>query len=747
MRFKGTTQEQRQKAATTDLADMENLAARMRAIIATLPPHDLLGYIQTQRVLKSMFASDKEGQQEMDEEPDDVISDTQFLLEYVHAVLASDSGVSESAFDETACVELMELSKKLRTQSIIHAMTTSADVEDGAFGPDTAELQFRAKFNWVMLRGNRYQVLEGEFFAYVLAPHDDMLRDAYGVGADKIAIGFQEMANAARAGHADAFAEVAKQFDAAQAYADEQGKPFGDVAEDWMKEHADEMRVTALAMDDMVRGGISNVSRHTQLPKELLADLAYQRGEETEFFATGPYAGTPYRTLPARKKPLIQLGEDYYAVDPCFARDAGYRALLWNLLNRKPDYKKTFEARQKTLGEAAFAELLSAQLCDATVHQEVYYRDPISKQWVENDTLILIDDVLFLVEAKAGAAATIASPALDFDRHAQAVQDLLVKAYRQCKRFFEYLSSAEEVPIFRRTDKNYVECGRLRRSDYRVMFPIGLTVESFSPFSAYCKELPEIVPLLGRHAFISLSVDDLFVLRRFLPTLGEFCHYMEVRQAVAGIRGAHLFDELDHLGAYICKNRFDLEIAEQQRGEHHPGLIIWDGMSKEVDSHFQGEGWETRPVPTQSYPEDVSRLLYSLDKTGAGGWLSADSHIRDYDEETRAELAKMLGKCCESLNGNPARYFLIGGSPPLFVWIQRADVPLDWSQMQDKASAAALAVQATDTVGLIVAAHTAGDVVDTRRFDISVPKARTADNKRIYEDAKRMSSRFVKLGL
>jgi len=109
--------------------------------------------------------------------------------------------------------------------------------------------------------------------------------------------------------------------------------------------------------------------------------------------------------------------------------------------------------------------------------------------------------VLVLVEAKAGAAATIASPVSDFSRHVQAVQDLVIKAYRQCKRFFDYLGFADEVAIFTRTGDRYVERGRLRRSEYRVMFPVGLTVESFSPFSAMCKELPEIVPLLGKHAF------------------------------------------------------------------------------------------------------------------------------------------------------------------------------------------------------------------------------------------------------
>ncbi|MEP2472288.1 hypothetical protein [Roseobacter sp.] len=104
------------------------------------------------------------------------------------------------------------------------------------------------------------------------------------------------------------------------------------------------------------------------------------------------------------------------------------------------------------MSEAAFADILSAQLPGANVFQEVYYKDPTTKQWSENDTLALIDDVLILVEAKAGAAATIASPELDFGRHAQSVQDLVLKAYKQCDRFFRYLNSADEVPLYQRIE-------------------------------------------------------------------------------------------------------------------------------------------------------------------------------------------------------------------------------------------------------------------------------------------------------
>jgi hypothetical protein len=727
------------KTAASLLKDMETTAARMRELIVAMPPHDLLGYIYAQRMMKAMAGQRTTQEQHEADGPDDLINENQFLLEYVHAILASDAAPAEMIFDEAQCAELFELGSKLREQAMFFAMATSADTKDGVFGPDTADIEFRAKSTWVMLRGNRYQVLEGEFYRYVLAPHNDVLKEVYGVGAADIAEGFQAMADATRSGHANAITEMMKQFEAVQAFAAAQDKPLENVTEAWIAANAEQSKTAGRAMDDMFRGGIANVSRHTKLPPTLLADLAYRRGEETEFFAAGDFAGTPYRTLPARKKPLIQLGSGYYAVDPCFTRDAGYRALLYNLLQRKPDYKKTFEYRQKTMSEAAFADILAAQLPSATVFQEVYYKDPASKQWSENDTLILVDDVLFLVEAKAGAAATIASPALDFGRHVQSVQDLVLKAYKQCERFFCYLNSADEVPLYHLVGGKYEEFGRVRRSDYRVMVPIGLTVESFSPFSAYCKELPQVEPLLGKHAFISLSIDDLFVLKRFLPTPGSFAHYMEVRQAVAGIRQAHLFNELDHLGAYLKKNRFDQDIADQLKGGK-VNMLIWDGMSDIIDRSFEGEDWESMPFPTQDFPEEVLKLLEALNATRARGWLSAESNIRDLGEESRNNLAKILSDLRQTLNQHPARYFILSGDgKPLFVWLQQHDQQIDWKKVNDKASAAALAVKASNVIGVVAEVGTAGTYHQAQSFAVHISTARTEENAHIYEDAAQMA--------
>lgn len=737
-------EQMRKEAVANLLKDMERTAADMRTLIVGMPPEELLGYIYAQRLMKNMAGIDQPSEEYDSGVPDDTINEIQFLLEYVHAVLASDAEPGEVKFDEAKCVELFALSSKLKEQAMFFAMGSSVDTENEDFGPDTADIEFQIKSTWVLLRGNRYQVLEGEFYSYVLAPHDDVLKEVYGVGAIDIAEGFQDMANATRTGHAEAAEEMMRQFEAAQEFALEQEKPLEDVMEEWVAANVDQSEAAGRAMDDMLRGGTANVSRHTKLPLELLADLAYRRGEETEFFAEGDFTGTPYRTLPARKKPLIKLGADYFAVDPCFTRDAGYRALLFNLLQRKPDYKKSFIDRQKIMSEGAFPAILTEQLPGAVVYQEVYYKDPATNQWSENDTLVLIDDVLYLIEAKAGAAATIASPALDFRRHTQSVQDLVLKAYKQCERFFNYLNSADEVPLYSRADGKYHECGRIRHSDYRVMLPIGLTVESFSPMSTFCKELPEVEPLLGKHAFISMSIDDLFVLKRILPTPGMFAHYMEVRQAVAGMKRAHLFDEFDHLGAYITKNRFDEDIADQFR-EGEANMVVWDGMSNVIDRSFEGKSWEDNPIPMQEFPNELLMLLEALDNTCSQGWLSAESLIRNYGEQARKDLAKLLSDLGETIGQHPERYFAFAGDGQLlFVWMQSSEHAAEWKRINDKASAAALCTKSPDVVGVFIEVGKGHTYKNAQCFKIDTPSEQTAKNAHIFDDAKRMSLKTKK---
>jgi len=706
---------------------MEALAEELRVLIAAQPPKELLGYLYGQLLLGQTF-SKKEGGEHP--EPSQ-IDDNQFLLEYVHAALAATAPVATGRLDEAQAAKICQLALELRATALGYCIFSAAGTASGAFGPSTRDVEFRAKSAWVTLRGNRYQVLEEEFYNYVLAPHDSALQRVYGASAAQIAAGFQRIADAARTGHMRAADAMEKHIEAAFAYS-----RANDVSMDEaVQAQPENLAAAQSAVSDLLFGGVCNVSKHAALPNALLEDLSFAPGEDQAFFAPGEHCGTPFRTLPARKKPLIQLDDGYYATDLCFIRDSGYRALLYHLQRRYPDYRAEFKDRQQTMSEAAFITIFGPQLTAASCLQNVWYR--VGGDWFENDLLVLVDDVLLLVEAKAGAAASIASPELDFARHIQSVQELIVKAYTQCQRFFEYLASADEVPVY---NANRVEISRLRRKHFRVLLPIGLTVESYSPFSAMCKELPGITPLLGRHAFISLSIDDLLVLKRFLPTTGELMHYLEVRQQVAAIPRANLFDELDHLGAYLTKNRFDQELRAQL--SDGATLLVWDGMSHLVDRHFEDAKWETQPVPAQSYPEELQQLLAALNCTRSSGWLALDSWIRDRGGEGRQELADALSRCRQTLGAYVHRYFFLIDSPALFCWLQREGTSVDVDEFQRKLEAARLAA-GTDNI-LVLMAH--GDpktgYARAERFPLP-PASPGGPSEAVRADAERMKQRVV----
>ncbi len=109
------------------------------------------------------------------------------------------------------------------------------------------------------------------------------------------------------------------------------------------------------AISDVFHGGICNLSRHTRFCESLLQDLSYLPGGDSDFFSDGDFSGTPLRTLPARVRPGIRLGEEYYVTDGQFVRDSAYRAIQRGLLARQPAYREEWNRRQKDLVEHALA--------------------------------------------------------------------------------------------------------------------------------------------------------------------------------------------------------------------------------------------------------------------------------------------------------------------------------------------------------------------------------------------------------
>jgi hypothetical protein len=736
----GDEKTRRLEKVESDLrAEMEKDADLIRALIAAQPPTSLLGYLWSQFFMGALRQHQDGG---AEAGPDkDLIKEFQFVLEYVHAVWSAHEGAfAEGQLDEAKAKDLFKICKKLSNTAMFYAMASSQLRKFNEFGDVTPDVEFQAKSTWTLIRGHRYQVLEREFFEFALAPHQDALKKAYGIGAAEIAAGMQRIADTIRGGYSGAASTLFEGFDQSQHLIADRGLSLEDtIAKIKAEKEGFEERLSG-ALKDMFFGGICNVSKHTKLPDPLLQDMGYEPGAEKNFFADGEFKGTPYRTLPARIRPLVKLEDGYYATDGQFVRDSAYRSIQRGLIARQPDYKEGWNKNQKAMTETGFAKIFAQQLRGCSLYEEVYFKDANTGEWVETDLVGVIDDTLFIIEAKAGVMM-MQSPATNFASHLRTIRELVLKAYRQCKRFLEYLTSGVYMPIYRLREAKYEEVAKLNLNTFRRVLPIGLTVEAFTPFSAMCKQIPEVKPILAKHPFISMSVDDLFVLCRFLSTGGELFHYLEVRQAIAGIPQAIIFDEMDHLGAYVVRNRFDQDIHEQLK---KADLVAWDSFSDRIDRHFEQEDWETAPVPHQEYPQWVAAVLARLDRDRPKGWMRIDAEIRNYDGESRNKLNSLLQQMADTLPRSPVRRMLFGDEHPIQIWLTTQIGSPSPAEMQRQGETSCLASNRPSVSVLRLQCDANGTLLVSNCMLVTTPPMLRIDFTRLKAEAERQMSQFNK---
>ena len=645
-------------AAAADLrAELERLGERACELIASQPPRSLLGYLWSKHFVGILSDAREKG----DEYRPDKIKgeELQFVLEYVHAAWSCTAELAddEAPLDQAKVATLFETLEELREKALLfgqlHAMASIGSTGD----PRRGGLTILALGAWSNLRGRRHETLDAEFLGLLLKPHDGALRRSYGMGAEAIAASVQAIADSTRKGLGEAAESLVH---AAQRWRGKGGSG-GEAG-------ADTVAAGIAAYDDLLRGGICSLSRHTDLTQPLLEDLSYVPGENKEFLGPGAFRATPFRALPGLVKPGIKLGGEYFVTDGQFVRDVAYRTIQRGLLNRDPAYRQGWNDRQQRLMESAFTTIFARQLRGAKRYAAAYYREAGTGNWAETDLLVVYEDVLLIVEAKAGVLP-MHSPAADFDGHMKRVEGLIVSAYRQCSRVMEALTAAGALPIYELRNGRYEQIAELQMRDFRTVLPIGLTVEAMSPFSTCLSSLEGIKSLPEGHAFMSMSVDDLLVLNRFLRTPGELLHYLEVRQGAVSVPDVIVIDEMEYLGAYIAENRFD-KVLERQR-ESRRG-VIWNAYSDVVDRYFEGENAGKGPVTRQEFPAALSDVLGFVNRRRPQGWLELDAVIRNLGGDERKNLSLGIDGLKQTLNENPYRRMLMFNGMPLLVWVCRS---------------------------------------------------------------------------
>lgn len=218
MAVPGMSEEERKQSEERSRIKMERLSSHLKDLIRQLPPRELLGYIWSTTTVAGMLADGDERAHHRAE-----LTTVQFVLEYVHAVLVSFPAGGEGAFKEEVVAEIFKVAEELRATTMGFCLFRAIGADDGIFGERTGLMLQSVLSNWILMRGNRYGGLEEEFYTFVLELHDQILREAYGIGASEIAAGIQAAVNSLAGGQTNAVDQMEALMEAAAKAEAEQG--------------------------------------------------------------------------------------------------------------------------------------------------------------------------------------------------------------------------------------------------------------------------------------------------------------------------------------------------------------------------------------------------------------------------------------------------------------------------------------------------------------------------------------------
>ena len=472
------------------------------------------------------------------------------------------------------------------------------------------------------VRGKRYQFVEKEYFTALLAPHNEIFNQLFGLSANDIIEGIVKLEYALSQRGFDDIKKFCEMFKESQSTCYENFKSCID------KQHKLEQSLCSTVFGSK----LNNVIDVTGWPEQFVKEFSYECGQETSFFSHDEYAGWPSIDLPIQKRPFIKIDKQYYCFDYHSFIDNFYRAIQKAVTRLLPNYR--WSDKQQNASETMVADIFKKILPGCTIYQNNFYPQNKSlKNMAENDLMVVYYDVIIVVEVKAGSFVWTA-PFTDFESHITSYKALIEKSDNQCKRTFDYLSS-NNTAILYNEDKS--KKAQISMTSIQDIYTMSVTMDNIGEIAAKAEKVNFLNLKCNT---ISIAVDDLMVYQNYFDSPLKFLHFLKQRRMATENESLALNDELDHLGMYIHHNCYALPNDNLKK---HSRIFAF-GYREDLDKYFcQLYHPELRPQkPAQSLPKYFEQILEWLNSSNLNNKIRIANYLLDFSADAKENLSNRI---------------------------------------------------------------------------------------------------------
>ncbi len=348
---------------------------------------------------------------------------------------------------------------------------------------------------------------------------------------------------------------------------------------------------------------------------------------------------------PFIEKPLIKEEGRYY----CFAPILMFRRMgdileSWIREKDKKYYQTRFLDSRAEYLEDKSLEYFSKILPGAEVFGKLFYEinEDGKTMRVETDGLILFDENIFVIEAKAGSLSTSARRG-SIDRTKRDIRELIDHAYEQAIRTKKYIMDSSS-PRF--TYKEGSEALVIRdKAKYRNIYLCNITMEHLGHLSTQLNSLKSLKLIRGKEWPWSVFINDLRVISEVIESPSEFLLFLKRRIRANDYPQFRSADELDFLMFFFKDGLYFEDGVMNEADRYTP-----HAYTEELDRYYSYKAGmvSSGKKPQLGISKDYKKFIYEIENTGKHGFTRITTFLLSFDWEEQQRILKMINELSDS---------------------------------------------------------------------------------------------------
>lgn len=445
-------------------------------------------------------------------------------------------------------------------------------------------------------RGVMYQCHQIDILYSLIRPHNEIFKKLFDLTVDEFMLGIKAIGNSIVHGKIDEYRKIA------QIYKEFIGINPKELESKSISEIMDQLSKKYNININILQGTEAyDVKKITGWNDKIIDAFSLNIGKNSDFLEDKLYGGWPIQNLPILYKPFIKIGGKSFCFDYYNLFDNLYRSTQKNIKELDNTYTTKWAEIQKEASEAEVEKLFKRLLPACTTYIGNYYPKKKSlKQMDENDLIVIYENVLFVIEVKAGSF-TYTSSIFDYTAHKKSFNNLIGEADSLCERTVSYLKNNKNANIY--TEDKKIK-GTINYEDFSYVFTLNVTIDNFNHFESKIEKLHFLSLYPGS---IAIAFQELWVYADYFNNPIKFVHYIIERQKATYIKELYCFDELDHLGMYIDHQLYTIYVNENVS----QGMFVPIGYREKLDNYFNSKGRleNAETKPERKLPERIEEIF------------------------------------------------------------------------------------------------------------------------------------------